>query len=281
MIRKLLLVDSIVDGPFSGSPTNVIYLLNPIERFKMASLAAEFGTLETVFILPYGESFLLRFFTPLIELKLGVNASLAAAHVIFEIGITPPNLPVSFLTQAGEIIVRHLPPDSYTMELDAASSTPLDKAVTESFAQFLGFSPTQVSWGILTSGNMAVLAVEDLSVLKRLEPNLLEIMKSKVDGVAVTALAKQAGDVDYYLRAFRPKLVGHREEHVSGSINLALGQVWGKILGKKELSARQLSKRGGLMTIELVDDERVILKGRALTVLRSDIVLEDLSPPML
>ncbi|MDR2460716.1 MAG: PhzF family phenazine biosynthesis protein [Deltaproteobacteria bacterium] len=273
MIQKVFLVDALVDGPFSGAPTTVIYLSDPLERFKMASLAAEFGTTESVFLLPHGKSFLLRFFTPATEIKLGVHACQVAAHIVYELGFRPPNSPVTFLTQEGEVFCQHTAPDLTSIELDAQNSIDLPKEELDGFGAFLGLEPSNVSWGIRTPGNLMVLALTDPSLLKQLKPKLSEIMNAKLDVLAATALSNRMGESDYLLRSFRPTWEPC-EEHVSGSINRALAPRWSKILKKKELVTRQLSKRGGLVTIEIPNPDRVILKGRAKTVLRADIILD-------
>jgi PhzF family phenazine biosynthesis protein len=275
-IHKVLLADSLVDGPFSGAPTTAVYLGEPLERFKMASLAAEFGTLETVYIYPHSKSFLLRFFTPTTELKIGINACQAAAHIIYELGIRPPSEPLVFLTQDGEITARLDGGAVISMEMDQESVTPLDEARTEACGRLVGIPPGRIQWGFLTQGNLAVVAVEDRETLKRLSPDVSELFRAEVNGVAATALSRQAGDCDYYLRSFRPR-EGQTEEHVSGSVNRSLAPRWADILRKTSLSARQLSRRGGLVRMELSEGGRMAIKGRARIILRADMNLESVT----
>ncbi|MDR2613528.1 MAG: PhzF family phenazine biosynthesis protein [Deltaproteobacteria bacterium] len=275
-IQKVLLADALVDGPFSGAPTTVVYLGEPLERFKMASLAAEFGTLETVYVYPHARSFLLRFFTPLTELKVSINSSHAAAFVVYELGLRPPSEPLSLLTQDGEITARYESQGGISMEMDADSHVPLDAARLDACAALIGIPAGQTVWGLRTSGNLAVLAVEDREILKRLNPDIPELLKFDLNGIAATALSRQPGDCDYFLRSFRPRQ-GQTEEHVSGSINRSLAPRWASILRKATLSARQLSRRGGLVTAEVGDGGRITLKGRARIILRSDICLESLT----
>jgi PhzF family phenazine biosynthesis protein len=275
-IRKVLLADSLVDGPFSGAPTTVVYLGEPLERFKMASLAAEFGTPETAYVYPHAKSFLLRFFTPATELKVGINACQAAAHVIYELGIRPPSEPLSFLTQDGEITARLDGGACISMEMDREDVLPLDEARMDSCAELIGLAPGKVRWGFMTREDLAVVAVEDRETLKRLSPDIAGLFRAEVNGVAATALSTQAGDCDYYLRTFRPRQ-GQAEEHVSGSVNRSLAPRWAEILRKKELCARQLSRRGGLVRTELRDGGRMAVKGRARIILRADISLESVT----
>jgi predicted PhzF superfamily epimerase YddE/YHI9 len=102
-------------------------------------------------------------------------------------------------------------------------------------------------------------------------------MKAGLKGIAATVPARQQlGDCDYYLRSFRPNQES-AEEHVSASLNRSLAPRWSKILQKRELVCRQISRRGGLTNIEIPCPGKVILKGRARTVLRSDILLESVT----
>jgi predicted PhzF superfamily epimerase YddE/YHI9 len=244
----------------------------------MASLAGELGSLESVYVLPHGEAFLLRFFTPLMELKVGVHASHAAAHLIYELGIRPPTMPLLFLTQEGELKTRFVPPNSCSLALDAETMTELAPKDLERHSQLLGLAPGTVGWGILTAGNIAVLGIDDYSQIKKVAPDHSAILKSELNGVAVTAPGKQGGDCDYCLRAFRPK-VGVPEEHVSGSIHRSLAHHWGKLLNKTVLTARQLSKRGGIVTLDVGDGKTVVFQGKARTILRSDMLQESLVIP--
>jgi PhzF family phenazine biosynthesis protein len=278
MIQKVFLVDALADGPFSGSPTSVFFLESPMERFKMASLAAEMGSLESVYVLQHGEAFLLRFFTTAAEIKTGVHAALAAAHLIYELGMQPPSLPVLFLTQEGELKAHFLPPSLCSLKLDAEGSSDLSPEDISRWAPILGVSPADALWGVLTAGNTAVIAVGDHQLLKRLTPDIPELLKTGLAGAAVTSPGRAGGDADYCLRSFRPK-VGVTEEHVSGSIHRSLAHVWGRRLGKTELTARQLSRRGGLVTLDAQSPGAVVFKGKSRTILRSDTVLESLVAP--
>jgi predicted PhzF superfamily epimerase YddE/YHI9 len=76
-------------------------------------------------------------------------------------------------------------------------------------------------------------------------------------------------EVDFVSRFFGPQ-VGVDEDPVTGSAHCALVPLWAEKLGKIELSARQVSRRGGDLLCELKGD-RVLLRGQALTFLRGRI----------
>jgi predicted PhzF superfamily epimerase YddE/YHI9 len=68
---------------------------------------------------------------------------------------------------------------------------------------------------------------------------------------------------------FAPR-IGIPEDPVTGAIHCTLIPYWSDQLGKKELFARQVSKRGGELFCELGGD-RVKIGGNAVTYLRGEI----------
>jgi PhzF family phenazine biosynthesis protein len=279
LIRKAFLVDALVDGPFSGTPVSVIFLEKPMERFKMASLAFELGASETVYALSSEEAYLLCFFSSQTEIKLGVNASLSAAHLIYELGLQPPGQPVRFLTQAGQISARLSLPDTVSLDLATMPVAKLSQDRVDRLAPCLSLDPSQVEWAAMTELNEAILAVSDHSVLKRIEPDRQAILDSGLSCLAATCPSRP-GDCDYYLRAFLPR-AGLLEDPASGGLHRSLAPQWGRLMGKKSMAARQLSRRGGLSYLELRETGGLTLSARAATVLRSDVVTESLVKPLM
>jgi predicted PhzF superfamily epimerase YddE/YHI9 len=88
-------------------------------------------------------------------------------------------------------------------------------------------------------------------------------------GVIVTSRSLSAG-YDFVSRFFAPA-VGVEEDPVTGSAHCCLGPYWGSKLGKKALIAYQASSRGGILRVGLKDD-RVLIGGQAVTVLRADLL---------
>ena len=63
---------------------------------------------------------------------------------------------------------------------------------------------------------------------------------------------------------------GIDEDPVTGSSHTCLGPYWSERLGKTEFVAYQASGRGGIVRVRLNGD-RVILGGKAVTVLRGEL----------
>jgi predicted PhzF superfamily epimerase YddE/YHI9 len=89
-----------------------------------------------------------------------------------------------------------------------------------------------------------------------------------VRGVIITA---PGNDCDFVSRFFAPA-VGVNEDPVTGSAHTVLFPYWAKKLGKTELMAKQISKRGGHIWGRLIDD-RVEISGHAVTFFKGSITL--------
>ncbi len=90
-----------------------------------------------------------------------------------------------------------------------------------------------------------------------------------VRGTIVTGRSESPA-YDFVSRFFAPG-AGIDEDPVTGSAHCCLGPYWSRRLGKKEFVAYQASDRGGTVRVRLFDD-RVVLGGRAVTVLRGFLV---------
>jgi predicted PhzF superfamily epimerase YddE/YHI9 len=92
-------------------------------------------------------------------------------------------------------------------------------------------------------------------------------------GVIVTARGERE---DFVSRFFAPK-VGVPEDPVTGSAHSTLIPFWAERLGKSELFARQISKRGGELYCRHLG-ERVRIGGRAMTYYRGELEIKKSDP---
>lgn len=79
---KYFVVDAFTDRIFHGNPAGVCILDAPLDDAAMQNIAAENNLAETAFVLPNGDAFDLRWFTPKLEIDLCGHATLASAYVI-------------------------------------------------------------------------------------------------------------------------------------------------------------------------------------------------------
>src|SRR5262249_3474739 len=113
------------------------------------------------------------------------------------------------------------------------------------------------------------VVLEDPATLRVLAPDFGRLSRLDARGVVVTAPSDQPG-VDFLSRFFAPA-VGVNEDPVTGSAHCALAPYWCSRLGRKQLLGHQISLRGGLVLVEDAGD-RVYLSGKAVTVLRAELV---------
>ena len=102
----------------------------------------------------------------------------------------------------------------------------------------------------------------------RLKPDFEAFHQIDRQGVVATAAGNQC---DFVSRYFAP-LAGIPEDSVTGSTHCSLIPFWSDRLGKRQLSARQLSPRGGELSCEN-RGERVGIGGNCVTYLEGKLHL--------
>jgi predicted PhzF superfamily epimerase YddE/YHI9 len=106
------------------------------------------------------------------------------------------------------------------------------------------------------------------AAVRGLRPDLMLLATLPVRGVIVTGRATTP-DFDFVSRFFAPA-VGVPEDPDTGSAHCTLGPFWQKRLGKDAFRAYQASARGGVVGVR-VRGERVVLSGKAITILRGEL----------
>jgi PhzF family phenazine biosynthesis protein len=263
MTLPLQIVDAFADRPFAGNPAAVCLLDAARDDAWMQALAGEMNLSETAFVLPEGDGFRLRWFTPKAEVDLCGHATLASAHVLWETGRLPASQAARFHTRSGLLTVTR---DGQTMEMDfpAVRVEPCDGPTDLTGA--LG-----VAAGFIGRNKMDYLVeVADDAALRRLAPDFARLAALPVRGTIVTSKSATSG-VDFVSRFFAPRM-GVPEDPVTGSAHCALGPYWAAKLGKADLVAYQASPRGGYVRVG-VRGERVLLGGRAVTVVRGTLAI--------
>jgi PhzF family phenazine biosynthesis protein len=195
------------------------------------------------------------------EVDLCGHATLGAAHILYELH-PDHSRALSFGSRSGMLSVSqsdgrlwlNFPTD--TLE----RADPLVEAVTEA----LGRRALEVYRG--REDLLAVL--EDEQVIRDLAPDLAGISRLPCRGLIAAA---KGGAVDFVSRFFGPQC-GVPEDPVTGSAHTTLTPYWAKRLGKSELTARQLSARGGVLWCR-DRGQRTEIGGEAVTYLRGEIIL--------
>ena len=103
---RTFIVDAFTDKPYSGNPAGVCILDDELSDDLMAKIAREINHSETAFLLKQNNTFSLRWFTPKIEVSLCGHATLASAHILYEIGIIEIDKQIEFDTKSGILTAR-------------------------------------------------------------------------------------------------------------------------------------------------------------------------------
>lgn len=252
-------VDAFASRPFEGNPAAVCPLDEWLSDDLLQDIAEENNLSETAFFVRSADRFHLRWFTPVAEVDLCGHATLAAAHVLFEL-LDYSKQKVVFHTRSGELTVSR---SAGQYAMDFPSQPPQPCAAPEALSAGLRAQPTEV---LAFADYVAVF--DDAAAVKSLTPDFSALRKLDLRGVIATA----PGDSeDFVSRFFAPKH-NIEEDPVTGSAHCELAPYWSRRLGKTTLTARQVSRRGGDLLCELVGD-RVILTGAAVTVMETQITL--------
>jgi len=254
-------VDAFTSRAFRGNPAAVCLLDKGRTAKWMQDVAAEMNLSETAFVVPLKSGFRLRWFAPVCEIDLCGHATLATAHVLWSEGIAPTDSALRFQTRSGELAARQR---GRGIELDFPARPQLRGAVPEAaLTAALGARPKNVC----RVADDFVFEVASEAAVRRVNPDYAALAKVKMRGVIVTA--KGSGRHDFVSRWFGPR-TGVDEDPVTGSAHCALAPYWGERLGKTKMRGFQASPRGGEVEVEQVDD-RVLLRGRAVTVMRGQL----------
>ncbi len=266
MRLKIYIANAFAGNQFGGNPAAVIPLKEWLSGELMQQIASQNNLAETAFIVPQGEDFHIRWFTPTVEVALCGHATLASAHVFFNhLDYGKPQ--INFHSKSGLLKVSKSTDERITLDFPSDQPVPVSPEEQEGvvFAiieQALKRKPA----GIYKSAFDFLAVLKDQDEIENLAPDLSLVAKLPARGLIVTARGKNA---DFVSRCFFPQS-GIDEDPVTGSAHTVLVPYWASILGKTKLSAIQLSKRRGYLDCELIKD-RVLMSGKAFTYLTGEI----------
>ncbi|HWB82636.1 MAG TPA: PhzF family phenazine biosynthesis protein [Bryobacteraceae bacterium] len=260
---RIVQVDAFTNRPFAGNPAGVCILEAPAPEPWMQAVAREMNLAETAFLMPREDGYGLRWFTPTVEVALCGHATLASAHVLWEERRLPDAKQARFHSRSGLLLADRR---GDWIELDFPA-----KLVSRSEAPPELLAALGVTAAFIGRNEFDYLVeVDSEETVRALAPDFTALRKLPVRGVMVTARGN--ADFDFVSRFFAPGS-GIDEDPVTGSAHCALGPYWAERLGKKEFAAYQASPRGGILRVRVKDD-RVLLGGQAVTILRCELAAE-------
>ncbi len=169
---------------------------------------------ETAFLLPEGEGFSLRWFTPVQEVDLCGHATLASAHVLWEIECLQPDEPAVFFTKSGRLTAWRS--ENGTIWMDFPAEPPVPCEPPTELLRVLGSAPIRY----VGRNRMDYLVLLDReATVRTLRPDLARLQELDIRGLIVTAPAEDV-PADFVSRFFAPRL-GVPEDPVTGSAIVA------------------------------------------------------------
>jgi PhzF family phenazine biosynthesis protein len=273
MPAPLLQIDAFADAPFTGNPAAVCLLDGPADEGWMQRVAAEMNLSETAFLHPAQDGYALRWFTPAVEVALCGHATLASAHALYETGRLRRDQPARFHTASGLLTVAAADEGRLTMDVPATPPAPADD-LPAGLPEAFGVEPVWAGW---TRFDLFV-EVADEAAVRGLDPDPGAVAVLGARGIIVTARADEGRPYDFpresydFVSRFFAPGSGIAEDPVTGSAHCALAPFWAVRLGRDALTGYQASARGGLVGVRVRGD-RVALTGRAVTVLRGELVV--------
>lgn len=253
-------IDAFAEQAFKGNPAAICPLKQWLPDDLMQKIATENNLSETAFVVKEESKYHIRWFTPTAEVSLCGHATIAAAFVLKEF-YQAESEEIIFDSKSGILKVRS-EKSLYTLDFptDTITTTDLKESLLKSI---------EIPVIDTFSGSSDIfLVVENEDDVRTLKPDLSIISEFPCRGVGITAKGKQ---VDFVSRFFAPQS-GINEDPVTGSAHTTLIPYWAEKLGKTQLTALQVSERGGFLKCKH-EGKRVKIGGEAVLYMKGEIYI--------
>jgi len=251
-------VDAFAENVFTGNPAAVIPLKNWLLDEILQNIAMENNLSETAYFIPAESGFHIRWFTPATEVNLCGHATLASAHVLFQ-HLNYQGKEILFQSKSGVLKVKR---ENEQIVLDFPTSEVNKTESPAKIEKAFGIKPQKCF-----KGREDLMFVFEKQVdIQNLKPDFNFLKTLEMRGIIATASSKE---YDFVSRFFAPR-EGIDEDPVTGSAHTMLIPFWAERLRKKEMVAKQISKRGGVLHCKYLG-ERVEIGGKAVTYLVGEI----------
>ncbi|MCM1523503.1 MAG: PhzF family phenazine biosynthesis protein [Ruminococcus sp.] len=249
---KQYITDAFTDKIFSGNPAAVCICGSFPSEELMMKIAEENNLSETAFV---SDDMEIRWFTPGGEIDLCGHATLAAAYIMSR-----------FYGCGGEMVFRSRFSGDLkafchngfvSMDFPARPPVPVnDEDVKDRISCAFGCPVSE-----LYKARDYMAVTDNWETVRNAKPDISllgSIPSGNCGGFILTA---EGGGCDFVSRFFCPAL-NVPEDPVTGSSHCTLIPFWSARLGKRSMTARQLSSRGGMLYLE-DNGERVRISGCA------------------
>ena len=261
---RLFQVDSFTSVPFKGNPAGVCILDKFLDASSMQSIAMEMNLSETAFVVINENEYMIRYFTPTQEVPLCGHATLASAHILYELGLVPKDKEFVFKAQESDLAISR---EANWIKMNFPIYKLSKANLSLKFNEIIGINPIEIyksenNWIVAMVGTEreVVEACPDFEGIRRENLGVL---------IAVTSIS-DSSEYDFVVRVFCNPISGITEDPVTGAANCILVPFWNQKLNKTRFRSKQLSKRTGELLLELKNN-RVNILGQAKTVFKIEI----------
>lgn len=235
-----------------GNQCCVLQLNDLSDSDNLLRIAQDFDFPATAFIRPISDGvYQTRWFAKEQEIGLCGHGSIATAWALKDQLKNDNSLTLKY--EGGQITLNT---EGNQVFLSAEAIPATEVAIPEAVQK--GFHNKVISY--LTSENKHLVVLESAKEVEEMKPNWEALRTLETFAYALTA---PGTDVDFVSRTLLP-FIDKLEDQATGSSHLSLVPYWAKTLGKNQLTATQLSERGGAIQCELKGDT-VTLKARCST----------------
>jgi PhzF family phenazine biosynthesis protein len=276
VLRPFRQVDVFSTTPYQGNPVAVVLDGSEVATEAMHRVANWTNLSETTFVLPPTDpaaDYLVRIFTPTVELPFAGHPTLGTCHAWLESGGSPQD-PEVVVQQCGAGLVRvRRTEDGLAFAAPPLVRTgPVDDSVIAHIAGLLGLVPGEVvdaQWVDNGPGWVAVLLADAAAVLA-LRPTAVDL------DIGVVGIYPAGAPAALEVRAFCPTDGGTDEDPVTGSLNASLAE-W--LLRTGRVQAPYVASQGGALGrtgrvhVSLDDDGQIWVGGGTVTCVIGDIAV--------
>lgn len=235
------IVDTFADDRFAGNPAAVVALSAFPDDEAMQRVAFRIGLPATAFVVGAAPGeYRARWFTPYKEINLCGHATIASARCLFGLDGNADRTTLRFVSDNGILYTERVG-DLIAIDLPAAELHPADPP--PGLLDALGTDAMVCA----VSTDDVLVEVESADAVAAVRPDFAALARQPFRAHIVTARGTEG--VDFVSRTFFPSL-GVNEDQVCVSAHCKLAPFWARRLGRSELTALQLSERGGRLAVE-------------------------------
>lgn len=281
MVNRAVLIEAFSGRACAGNGAAVVLLERPWSEARLQAVATSLRQSETAFLLQHEGQWLLRWFTPSVEVPLCGHATLAALLALGHWGRLAPGQELGFHTRSGVLQVRLAAGAGLRGSIDlpgggldptAAPADLIALLQRRHLGELQGFWSSALGYAVALldaaaplqqqRGMAAELPAQLARGLVLMQPGsgVASVDGVEVDGVEDGPTSLDGRPIDYRLRFFAPGL-GIDEDPVTGSAHALVAPWWMERLARTSVVGWQCSDRPGGVVSEVLPSGMIRLYG--------------------